>query len=53
MEGALWVRKEGGALSAGLSPVTEAQGVVGIEVVVLDVFSPRWRADLRECRAVG
>ena len=32
---------------------TEAQGVVGIEGVVLDVFSPRWRAGLRECRAVG
>ncbi len=27
--------------------------VVGIENVVLDVFSPRWRADLRECRAAG
>jgi site-specific DNA recombinase len=33
--------------------MTEAQGVVEIEVVFLDVFSPRWRADLRECRAVG
>ena len=32
---------------------TESRGVVGIEGVVLDVFSPRWRADLRECRAVG
>ena len=32
---------------------TEPQDVVGIENVVLDVFSPRWRADLRECRAAG
>jgi hypothetical protein len=39
--------------SAIAGSTTEALGVVGIEAVVLDVFSPRWRADLRECRAVG
>lgn len=32
---------------------TESREVVGIENVVLDVFSLRWRAGLRECRAPG
>ncbi|MFN8099978.1 MAG: hypothetical protein U0Q21_16995, partial [Dermatophilaceae bacterium] len=43
--------KEKAAAAKAAATETEARRVVGIENVVLDVFSPRWRADLRECRA--